>query len=65
MIGSGGKEQSMETTREPFDIADATAVLSRTPGVLRTFLVGLTESWLGANEAADAPFASTRCGGCP
>ena len=44
----------METTREPFDIAEATAVLSRTPGVLRTFLVGLTESWLNAKEAADA-----------
>jgi len=43
-----------QTTREPYDLAEARAVLSRTPGVLRAFLVGLPDAWLQAREAPDA-----------
>ncbi len=43
-----------QTTREPYDLAEARAVLSRTPGVLRALLVGLPDAWLQAREAPDA-----------
>src|SRR5229473_4410594 len=34
------------------NIAEATAVLSRTPGALRELLEGLPESWLNSDEGA-------------
>lgn len=41
-----------------FDLADATAVLERTPRVLRTLLEGLPEAWIVATEgpATWSPF---------
>ena len=43
-----------QTTQEPYDLAEARAVLSRTPGVLRAFFVGLPDAWLQAREAPEA-----------
>ena len=45
-------------TMRPFLIEDATAVLSRTPGVLSNLLQGLPESWIAATEggATWSPF---------
>ena len=36
-----------------FDLAEAVAVLERTPGVLRAWLSGLPEPWVRANEGPD------------
>lgn len=37
-----------------FDLAEAIPILERTPGVLRSFLSGLPESWIHSNEGDDS-----------
>jgi DinB superfamily len=37
-----------------FDLADGTAVLERTPGVLRALLAGLPPAWTDADEGPDS-----------
>lgn len=43
-----------ELTRTGFDLAEARAVLARTPGVLRVQFDGLPDGWLEAREAPEA-----------
>lgn len=45
-------------TATTFDLAEGVAVLSRTPGVLRAWLLDLPESWVRADEGPDtwSPF---------
>lgn len=43
-----------DRTRMSFALADATAVLARTPQTLDAMLRGLPESWLSARERADS-----------
>jgi len=49
---------TMNRTRRPFAIEDATAILARTPATVNALLRGLTASWTLANEGGDtwSPF---------
>src|SRR6476619_3392461 len=49
---------TMNRTRRPFAIEDATAILARTPAAVNALLRGLTASWTLANEGGDtwSPF---------
>src|SRR6266436_6106270 len=40
-------------TSEEFSLADATSVLTRTPGALDALLRGLPDSWIRCNEGKD------------
>jgi hypothetical protein len=42
----------VDRSRRHFEISEATALLSRTPGTLDAWLRGLPESWLLANEGS-------------
>lgn len=46
------------TTRRPFDLEEAVAVLSRTPAVLEAMLRGLPDGWIHAHEGGEtwSPF---------
>lgn len=48
----------MALTAPEFDLADATAVLRRTPAVVRAILTDLPDAWLSATEGPDtwSPF---------
>jgi uncharacterized damage-inducible protein DinB len=46
------------TSRRSFDLAEATAILERTPRVLDAFLRGLPDGWIAAHEGGEtwSPF---------
>jgi hypothetical protein len=47
-----------DRTRKVFDLTEAVAILSRTPGTLDALLRGLPAAWIAANEGAEtwSPF---------
>ena len=49
---------SLDHTRQPFVLEDATAILARTPATVDTLLRGLPTSWINAHEGGDtwSPF---------
>ena len=49
---------SADRTRRRFDMAEARAILERTPAALDALLRGLPDGWIAANEGADtwSPF---------
>lgn len=49
---------SLDRTRQPFVLEDATAILARTPATVDTLLRGLPASWINAHEGGDtwSPF---------
>ncbi|HET7217136.1 MAG TPA: DinB family protein [Vicinamibacterales bacterium] len=50
--------EHIDRTRRPFAIADAIAILSRTPATLDAMLRGLPDGWIAAHEGGDtwSPF---------
>jgi hypothetical protein len=42
-----------DRTRRPFDLGEATAILSRTPAALDALLRGLPDGWIAAHEGGD------------
>lgn len=52
-MAPGAPKIASDRTRRPFDLAEAMAVLARTPPTLDALLRGLPEGWIRAHEGGD------------
>jgi hypothetical protein len=51
---SSAPQTAFDRSRRPFDLAEAMAVLARTPPTLDAMLRGLPEGWIRANEGGES-----------
>src|SRR5687768_5767027 len=52
-MAPGASRMEIDRTRRPFDLAEAMAVLARTPPTLDALLRGLPEGWIQAHEGGE------------